>query len=170
MSSIQTVETKPVKATGKVEVITYKAGTKKEIKPRIVTENLVVDNDGSGLQMLLDKITGESANPVLSYIRLGTGTSSPTDSDSSLETPETNGGTDDDGYHDITFIQDNGNQRILEIFMSDQSLPDGTYEEIGLFFQKGEMYARALFTNSGSSFQKSSGEDKQINYQINFSN
>jgi hypothetical protein len=153
--------------TGSFEVITYKAGTKEEIKPRIKSKNLVVNNSGSGVQLLLDKITGLSTGAVIKFIRLGTGTTAVVDADNSLEIPKTTGGDDDDGYHDVTFIQNNGDNRILEFFMSDQSLTDDTYKEIGVFFEKGEMYARSLFPVD---FSKAAGEDKQINYQLTFNN
>lgn len=162
------LQEKEVKAKGRFEIITYEAGTKNEIKPRIYSENLVMNNATSGLQLLLNKMGGFRSETIkIQWMRVGTGTTTPTDGDTGLTTPLTTGGQDGDGYFDITFVQDNGDSLIFECFMSDQDLPDGIYKEIGSYFTKGEIYSRSLFSTD---FSKAAGEDKQVNYQLTFTN
>lgn len=88
---------------------------------------------------------------------IGTGSTSPSVSDTDLETPvETD--------LPIATKTKNGLQLTYNFFIADANLADGTYREFGLFMGN-QMLSRALF---GSAYTKSTGEDTQVEYVINF--
>jgi hypothetical protein len=139
------------------------------IRTAVECPNTVMDSPNYGIDLLIQWLSGVGtyASTVLplSYIEIGTGSTTPTITDTALTTPTNRAA--------VGFQQDYGTtDAIVQAIFSDSQLTNGTYYEMGTFcggtssIGSGQMFNHALF---GSPYTKASGTDTSINTDINFS-
>lgn len=118
--------------------------------------NRVVSSDGYGRNLIIRQLAGNKTYGIeVDEGRIGNDDTTPTDSDTDLG----NAVTSDIIVEDTDFSND---EVSFQFFVLDADLPDGTYEEFGLFID-GQMLARSVFD---SSYSKSSGENTRIDYTL----
>lgn len=137
----------------------YKSGL---IKPKRVQEvgNLLMLSETYGLNLILRQLAGNTIYPInIDSAGIGTGTTAPTSADTGLQTPVVT------GIERSTANVDN-DTLITEWFITDDSLPNGTYNEFALFCN-GRIFARSIISPA---YVKSSYEDTLVEYTIKISN
>lgn len=151
--------------TGRVRVITRKAGTDKILRVSEWTKNLIMNGTSTGKNLVAQRLGGTNTYTLnITHGDIGTGTNPPTAGDTTLQTPT------------VRVAKTNaiivGNVVTLQFFFSDATLPNGTYQEFGTFvdgtatISTGKIFNRALF---GSPYTKASGEDStfEVEFTIN---
>jgi hypothetical protein len=126
--------------------------------------NAVTNVDGQGMNLQARLLVGdENILPKITAAKIGTGTTSPTESDTDLESPT----------FTTDFIADSGvqgsDQASFSFFIADNEIPNDTYTEFGIFTPPASdrrLFARGLFDEA---VDKSSGQDIRVEYDINFS-
>jgi len=136
---------------------------------RVIQKNLIVDSLNYGkdilVQYLLSAYNGSFAFPLgIAYGEIGTGTTAPTSTDTTLQTPTNRIST--------TYGADSGfNTAVLQFFFPDSTLANGTYTEFGTFIGgsntigSGNMFNHALFSTA---YSKSAGTDTTVEVDITF--
>ena len=138
------------------------------IRTAVECPNTVMDSPNYGIDLLIQWLSGVGtyASTVLplSYIEIGTGSTTPTINDTALTTPTNRAA--------VGFQQDYGTtDAIVQAIFSDSQLANGTYYEMGTFcggtttIGTGQIFNHALFA---SPYTKASGTDTSINTDINF--
>ena len=131
--------------------------------------NTIMDSPNYGMDLLIQWLSGigtyASTVLPLSYIEIGTGSTTPTITDTALTTPTNRAA--------VGFQQDYGTtDAIVQAIFSDSQLTNGTYDEMGTFcggtstIGTGQLFNHALF---GSAYTKAPGTDTTIETDINFS-
>lgn len=141
------------KVAGKFRVQALRNG--KVVRDTGFLKNQVVNTTDRGVQLLIAQMAGDTTNPIaIDTLSIGTGSSARTTSMTDLETPVTT---------DIPFTkrEASGNEWAGDFFILDAELPDGTYNELGIFMS-GLLYATALIDGG---FSKVTGEDLLITYK-----
>jgi hypothetical protein len=139
------------------------------IRTAVECPNTVMDSPNYGIDLLIQWLSGVGtfASTVLplSYIEIGTGSTTPAITDTALTTPTNRAA--------VGFQQDYATtDAIVQAIFSDSQLANGTYYEMGTFcggtssVGSGQMFNHALFA---SPYTKSAGTDSSINCDINFS-
>lgn len=137
-----------------------------EVKPKKVSDwhkNLVVSSDGYGLNVICRMLSGDLSIPLeISELQIGTGDTAPASGDTGLETPVAT------GILRANQLVDNSDVTLF-FFIADLDLPNGTYNELGLFC--GNEGDRRLFSRSliSPEYTKNSATDSTIEYLISFS-
>lgn len=141
---------------GRYRFRTYQAGTKKLLRTSDWVENLVVTGVNHGTNLILQRLIGEKDFDIeVTSAAIGTGTTVPQASDTDLATPVL------DGILRAT-QEIVGNTAVLQFFIADAELPNGTYSEFGL--KCGEqLFARSLIQPT---YTKSSAEDTTVEYEL----
>jgi hypothetical protein len=153
---------------GYLRFVKYHAGTDiiKEVGPWF--PNMVVANNNSGLHLIALSLIGSSPYDLnIRYAKIGTSTTPVTEGDTGLITPTTLTG--------ITAIlranqTASFKQSVLTFYVTDQQLPNGTYNEFGIFvgpITDLRLFARSIITPA---YTKGSLEDTSIEYTLNLSN
>lgn len=120
--------------------------------------NKVVSSDGYGRNLLMRKLAGVDTYPVeIDSFSLGDGTTAPVDADTGLENSLVSG-------VDLTNVVLSNNVLTIDVFISDDNLPDDTYAEAG-FFCTARLFSRILLT---APYTKSTGEDTLFSYTLTF--
>lgn len=120
--------------------------------------NKVVSSDGYGRNLLMRKLAGVDTYPVeIDSFSIGDGTTAPVDADTGLENSLVSG-------IDLTNVSLSNNVLTIDVFISDDNLPDDTYAEVG-FFCTGRIFSRILLT---APYTKSTGEDTLFSYTLTF--
>lgn len=146
--------------SGSIILRSYKAGTKQLVRETKAKNLIVSSSTGYGRNMLLRQMSNDSQYPiVIDSGKIGTGSTTPAESDTDLETIVLSGIT-------VGSYELDNDQLIINFFMPDSELANNTYSEFGLFMN-GRLFARALI-NPGH--VKSSGEDTTVEYTIKFKN
>jgi len=146
---------------GKFRFKTYKAGTKKVLRVSDWNENLVVLNEGSGMNLLAKRLIGETTYDLkITQAKIGDDNTAATDDDTDL------GNTILDGIVVATATETGTSQITLEFFIADAELAEDDYEEFGIFCGN-QLFARSVISPTHT---KSVGEDTSVEYQVNFSN
>ena len=148
--------------SGRVRITTYKAGTKKVLKRSKWSKNLVVSGTDTGRNLICQRLGGTNTYSLnITHADIGTGTNTPQNSDTELQTPVARG--------PLTATIVSNNSVALQFFFSDSALANGTYTEFGTFIDgsgtvsTGQLFNRALF---GSSYVKSSGQDTTVEVDL----
>lgn len=119
--------------------------------------NLIMLGTNTGLNLVLQHLSGDTTFPLeVDNASLGTGTTAPTSSDTNLETPVLEDIVRAIGELSAT------DTFYSEWFVTDDELPDGTYNEIGLF-SGVKIFARSIISPSHT---KGAGEDTLFVYEI----
>lgn len=146
---------------GRFRFKTYKAGTKKIIRQTDWMENLIMLGTNTGLNIFIKRLLGTKLyDPEITKAKIGTGDTAPADDDIDLET------TVLDNILVSKSTEESVGVVIIEFFMSDADLTEGTYKEFGIFCGN-QLFARSLILPA---YTKSEGEDTQCEYQITLSN
>jgi hypothetical protein len=148
--------------SGRVRITTYKAGTKKILNRSKWSKNLVVSGVDTGRNLICQRLGSTNTYSLnITHADIGTGTSTPQNSDTALQTPTARG--------PLTVSIINGNAVTLQFFFSDSILSNGTYTEFGTFIDgsgsigTGKLFNRALF---GSPYVKVSGQDTTVEVDL----
>lgn len=147
-----------VSITGIVTIIGTDSQTGKELS-RSVTRNMVMQGDGTGLDLVIQRLVGTNTYSLnINYGEIGTGSTAVALSDIAnavavARTP-------------VVFSQDFGQtQAILQFFFPDSSLINQTYAEFATFvdggagLNTGRIFNHALF---GTPYVKNSGQDTTV--------
>lgn len=146
---------------GKFRIITYKAGTKKVLRRSDWNENLIVFNEGSGMNLVAKRLIGNKTYDLeITQAKIGDDNTAATDDDVDL------GNTILDGILVATAEETGTSQITLEFFIADAELPEDTYEEFGIFAED-QLFARSIISPA---YVKGVGEDTKIEYIINLNN
>jgi hypothetical protein len=139
------------------------------IRTAVECPNTVMDSPNYGIDLLIQWLSGvgtyASTIMPLSFIEIGTGSTTPTITDTALTTPTNRAA--------VGFQQDYGaTDAIVQAIFSDSQLANGTYYEMGSFcggtstIGSGNLFNHALFATA---YTKSAGTDSTISVDINFS-
>lgn len=147
---------------GKIKIITYRAGTKEIIRETDWTPNRVMIGTDTGKDIILDRLNGVNTYSLnITHADIGTGTNTPADSDTALQTPIARAAKANGVLA--------GNVLSLYFFWADVDLTNGTYREFGSFVDgtttvsTGKIFNRALFA---SPYVKASSEDTTMQLDI----
>lgn len=149
---------------GKFKIKSFRAGTQKFLRETEWNENLVVFNTTSGLNLVMEALLGSGTLSLeVSKAKLGTGSTAAADANTDLQTA-----TVDNiiiATEDITAT----NKITLTFFAPDADVPNGTYNEVGIFVDSVDprLFARAIISPA---FTKATNEDSQIEYTLTFDN
>jgi hypothetical protein len=121
--------------------------------------NLVMDSPNYGLDMIIQRLVGINTYSLnILFIEIGTGSTTPTVNDTALTTPT--------ARLVVSFQEDYATtDAIVQAFVTDASLPNGTYNEVGSFVDgtstigTGQLFNHALITPA---YTKVSGQDTTI--------
>ena len=143
---------------GKLRFRTYDSITGELKRTSPWTSNLIVSSNGHGLNLVGRALLGDNTYPLeITQAKIGTGDTAPALTDTDLVTTVLSG-----------IIKSNetitNNEIILEFFLSDLELTNGTYKEFGIF-AGDQLFARALISPT---YTKSSNEDTTVDYTITF--
>lgn len=147
---------------GVITIRKYKAGTK-ELLQELRFRNLIVTGTGGyGRNIIARRLGSDNTYSLnITHGEIGTGTNTPANSDTALQTPSTRVAT--------TLATISNNIINLQFFFSDATLPNGTYREFGTFIDgsgtlgSGRLFNRALFSTV---YTKASGEDTTIEVEF----
>lgn len=137
---------------GILEIIKFKNG--KEVS-RDTKHNIVVNSENYGKNLLLKHFSGDNTYPLyIDEFCIGTSNQTPSIADTNLIAPVVTGLA-------ITKYTISGSSLIMEIYVADGDLPDGTYREFG-FKNDGRLFSRVV----PSEYSKSTGEDTLFIYTL----
>ena len=136
---------------------------KNEIGEPIEQKNLIMQSANHGKDILIQILASiNTYTGNINYCEIGTGATTPTAADVALTTPTLRA--------PLSFAQDYGNvTAIVQFFMTDANLANGTYYEIGTFIDgaavigTGQLFNHALL---GTPYVKTSGQDTTIEVDI----
>ena len=133
---------------------------------QISQSNLIMSAANLGMDLIIQRLNGFLVSPTydlaINYIAIGTGSTTPTASDTKL-TAETTRAV-------VVYSQDvNYNELIIQTFLPDANLANGTYYEAGSFIagsatpNSGIIFNHALFATP---YVKTSGMDTTVEVDI----
>lgn len=150
--------------TGRVRIITYKAGTREILRVAPWSKNLVVNNSNRGRNIIAQRLASTNTYTLnITHGEIGTGTNVPANSDTALQTPTARVATT------LATISIALNVVSCQFFFGDAALANGTYREFGTFIDgtatigTGQLFNRALFATA---YTKASGEDTTIEVEF----
>lgn len=117
--------------------------------------NKIVSSDGYGRNLIMRQLTGDETYDIeVDSAQIGTGSTTPADSDTSLVSAS--------ATFSITDATVSNDSATFSIFMTDALLPNGTYSEFGLRCN-GRLFSRVLILPT---FTKSSNQNTTIDYIV----
>lgn len=126
----------------------------------IKVNNLIVLGSGTGADIVTRQLGNDTTYPIpIDSASIGTGTTSPSSSDTDLATPVLTG--IDVALYDISIP----GTVILSFFISDADLANGTYKEFGIFCG-ARLFARSLITPNVT---KGTNQNLSVDYTISLS-
>lgn len=133
-------------------------GETKRVSPYI--ENLIMLDNNIGVNLILRRLANDLTHDIIiTSAEIGTGNTTPTNSDTALATPVLTGIAIADVNISVTNI-------MLSVFIPDASLANGTYKEFALRCGT-QMFARSLILPV---YVKGSNENTTIEYTITGAN
>lgn len=140
---------------GILEIVKFKNG--KEIS-REKHHNLVMNSSGYGRNVILRHLKGDTTYSLyITEFCAGSSSQAPTITDTNLINLVMSGVP-------ITQYTLSGSNLILNIFVTDGDMPDGTYREFGFKTDEGRLFSRVVVSEG---YVKSTGEDTLFIYTIN---
>lgn len=141
---------------GEYTITVYKAGTKEILRKIGPIKNLVVSSSGYGRNLILRRLAGDVTYGIeITNGKIGTGTNTPADSDTDLQTAVVS-------TIDVADTNVSNDVAIISFFLTDAQLTNGTYTEFGMFIG-AQLFARSIISPS---YTKSSNEDTSIDYTL----
>ena len=132
------------------------------LKGLIERRKRIMLGTNTGKDLILDRLIGDNTYSLnILYAEIGSGTNTPADSDTALQTPASRVAKN-------TGVV-SGNVATFQFFFADGVLANGSYNEFGTFVDgsatigTGQIFNRALF---GSTYVKASGEDTTVQLDI----
>lgn len=121
-------------------------------------KNKVVSSSGYGRNIIARLLANDSTYGLyVNSASIGTGTNSPADGDTNLQTPVLTGIT-------ITNASVANNVLTIDVFVASGTLANGTYSEFGLFVDStNRLFSRVLISPS---YTKATGEDTLFTYTL----
>lgn len=145
---------------GKYRIITTDSKTGKVIKTSPWIENLIMLGTNTGVNLLLGRLANVlTYDVIITSAEIGTGTTTPANSDTALVTPVLTGITV------ATSVVSSGSI-LLTFFIPSGSLANGTYKEF-LLRCGTQAFARSLITPN---YTKGTNQDTTIEYTITGAN
>lgn len=145
---------------GQVRVVTYRAGTKEVLRVTPWSKNLVLASLSTGLGLIARRLAGdETYDVIITSGEIGSDDSATTEGMTDLVDPVVTGIQ----LADTSFT---AKQTVLQFFLPDAELPDGTYAEF-LIRCGTQAFARAVISPA---FTKATNEDSTVEYLINHNN
>lgn len=145
--------------TGKLVIKTYRDGVLvRETKP--MYNKIVSGSGGYGRNLVIRQLANDTTYGIaIASAGIGTGTTAPADSDTGLETVV----VQDVAVSNRSISND---QVVIDVFMSNAVLTNGSYTEFGLFISTGA--SRRLFSRViiSPTYTKATGEDSTFSYTI----
>lgn len=148
--------------SGRVRVITTKAGTKEILHISEWMKNLIVSGTNTGRNLIAQRLASINTYSLnITHADIGTGITPPANSDTQLGTPIARA--------PVTLQVVSNNVVTLRFFFSNALLPNGTYTEFGTFVDgsgavsTGKLFNRILF---GAAYTKATGEDSTFEVEI----
>lgn len=147
---------------GKYRIIKTDSKTGAIISKTPYYKNIIVDGTNTGFNLFLKRLYGTNTYSLnITHIGIGSGTTTPTLADTTLETEVARSviATKSLSATEVTF----------RFFFPDIDLPDGNYNEVGLFIDgtatldSGQMFTHSLLD---STYSKADGEDTTIEYVV----
>lgn len=146
----------PVKSTGgasgRFKITALKNG--KAVRTTGWVKNQVVNTTNAGVQLLIQHMAGETANPIgINYLGIGTSEDARTPTMTDLVEPV---------LKEVIYAdrRADGNEWQGDFYVLDSELPNDTYYEVGIYMG-ANLYATALIPDG---FTKSDAEDLLISY------
>lgn len=146
--------------SGKYRFITKKSGTDEVLRTSEWIDNLVMNGTDTGVNLIMKTLIGTTTINEITSASIGTGTATPTDADTNLQTPVT---TD---IPRATQSISPTNVLTILFFIPDGDLPNGTYHEFGLFCET-QIFSRSIISPA---YVKGSTEDTVVEYVVTISN
>ena len=152
------VKDAPLGLTGKVKIITYKAGTKEILHETPYQSNLIMLGTNTGKSLILSRLASNNTYSLnINYGALGTSATAPAITDTQL--------TAEGARQPVSLQTIASNILTLQFFFADATLPNNTYNEFGTFVDgsasanSGQIFNHILF---GTPYVKSAGEDTTV--------
>lgn len=123
-------------------------------------QNLIVISANYGLNLVAQSLIGLTTYPLeITQGKIGTGTTTPTNADTDLETTTLSGILRANQSHALGVAE-------IQFFIADSELTNGTYNEFGIFCG-AQLFARSIISPA---FTKATSEDTGIDYTLTFTN
>ncbi len=152
---------------GKVRITKYRAGTNEVVSQSDWMDNLIVNNDGRGKNLIAQRLVGVNTYSLnVTHGELGTSIGTPTAADTALGTPAAR------TTKALGSIGSTLNEAQLQFFWTDSQLANGTYYEFGTFVDglsgtsTGQMFNHILFSTP---YTKATGEDTTVEVDFTIS-
>lgn len=148
---------------GSFVIKTYDNRTGKLLYQSKPIKNRIVSSSGYGRNIVIRNLAGDNTYPIeIDGAIIGTGTSTPSDSDTNLQTPTTLTG--------ITVIPVassvvSNDSVVMSFYVTDVQLPNGTYNEFGLKCGS-QLFSRAIISPA---FTKGTNQNTTVDYTIQLS-
>lgn len=144
---------------GKLVIKTYRDG--KLVRQSPVMYNKVVSGSGGyGRNLVIRQLAGDTTYGIaIGSAGIGTGTTAPVDADTGLETVV----VQDVAISNVAVSND---EVVVDVFMSNAVLANGSYTEFGLFISTGgsrRLFSRVIISPT---YTKAAGEDSTFSYTI----
>lgn len=145
-------------ASGRYRFITKDSNTGEILRTTDWIKNKIVSSSNHGLNIFCQHLAGNTTYPLeISQAKIGTGSTAPTLADTDLETPTLDG-------IPVANNAITNNVILLEFYIVDSELANGTYSEFGLFCQD-QLFARSIISPA---YTKASNEDTNVEYELTF--
>lgn len=143
-----------VKLVGYLTIKTYRDG--ELISETAPMRNKVVSSAGYGRNMILRWMAGDQTYPItIDSASVGNDNTAASDGQTDLISPDVED-------IPITNMAVTNNVLAVDVFIADANLPNGTYEEFGLFMG-GRMLSRIVISPA---YTKGAGEDTLFSYEL----
>ena len=143
---------------GRYRFTTYKAGTKEVIRQTPWIKNKIVSSSGYGLNIIARILSGDTTYGLtITQAKIGDDNTPPTLADTGLGNAV---------LSNIPVANQSVSNSVVTLlfFMADIDLPNGTYEEFGIFCTN-QLFARSIISPA---YTKASNEDTQAEYELTF--
>ncbi|CAB4151428.1 hypothetical protein UFOVP594_15 [uncultured Caudovirales phage] len=142
--------------TGKLVIMKFAKGTRDLLWKSEPMFNLVVSSDGYGRNLIMRQLSGNTAYPILiDSASIGDDNTAPNDADTDLGNVLVSGIS-------ISNMVVTNDELVVDVFASDATLPDDTYQEFGLKCGT-QLFSHVIISPA---YTKSSNEDTLFTYTL----
>ncbi len=149
------------KIKGKIRITTFQAGTKEIIRQTGWMPNLIVLGENTGMNLLIKRLINNTTyDLIITSAEIGTDDTPPANGNTNLIAPVVT------GIEVSNVTQVDVDEALIEFFIPDAQLPEGTYKEFGLRCGT-QLFSRVLISPV---YEKTIGSDTKVEYTINVNN